>query len=389
MKTHLPIVFLLVLLNSAVLAQQAAVIPYRYPIKHPVNASTALKKYKERLLKIKAIRAAAAEKNQPNSSPKDETFDCPGPDASMRKCVDDRQVRYYVDEYLPYVSNSPALVPTSDSSSMLEGGAAVAGWVPVEKVVEGQAVLKRLLDMEAKKAFDNCNDETGDCQTIVEAIPADKGERVLAVCDVLHVGEVTGAVRNCTPVAIVTPEASYIRAVVAYKLGQATPIKVDEWQAMTEYRIEKGSSDAPMPEMASVLGTVRSALDSSFLKLTTEVLPKDNPVRIIGIASLRPNFTMGLFREKVSFRVEVERSEGGEFSIKVAFNLQVNAGGRDHAEDFRPPTEVEIGSYMVAIDEGIRRPMLRLCKLQTWKELKTAVCLSPPERLKRTQSSSQ
>jgi hypothetical protein len=388
MKASLSAVFLLTLLNSAALAQQAAVIPYRYPIEHQVSAANALKKYKETLSKINAIRAADGT-NQPNSPPKYEPFDCPGLDANIHKCVADRQVRYYVDEYLPYVSNSLALVPTLDSSSLLEGGAAVAGWSPIEKVVEGQVVLKRLQDMEAKKAFDSCNDETGDCQTIVEAIPADKGERVLAVCDVLRVGEEIGAARNCAAVAIVTPDASYIRAVVGYKLGQATSIKLDEWQAMTEYRIEKGSGDAPMPDLTSVLNAVRNALDSKFLKLRTELLPKDNPVRVIGIANLRPNFTMGSFHEKVSFRAVVDRNEGGEFSIKVAFNLQVNEQGRDRPEDFRPPTEVEIGSYMVAIHQGLKRPILRLCKIQIWRDLKTAICHSLPEIPKRSQSSNQ
>jgi hypothetical protein len=390
MNTHLTVVYLiLTLLNSTALAQQAVVTPYRYPIKHPTRASSALKKYKEMLLKIDTIKRSASITGQPNLPIKYEPFDCPGLDSGIYKCVDDGHVRYYVDKYLPYISNSPALVPTSGISSMLEGGAAVTGWVPVEKAFEGHAALKRLQEMMEKKELDNCNDETGDCTTVVEAIPVDKGERVLAVCDVPRIGEETGAVRNCAAVAIITPDASYIRAVVGYKRGQAIPIKQDEWQATTEYRIEKGSDDAPMPSAAAVLGAARSALDSKFLKLTTELLPKDNPVRAIGIGALRRNFTMGSFREKVSFKVEVDRSEVGEFSIKVAFNLQVNEQGRDRAEEFRPPSDVEIESYKVALDQGIWRQILQLCKLQTSKELRTAVCHKPIERPQRSQSSGQ
>jgi hypothetical protein len=144
-----------------------------------------------------------------------------------------------------------------------------------------------------------------------------------------------------------------------------------------------------MPDLTTVLGAVRSALDSKFLKLKTEVLPKDNPIRVIGVATLRPNFTMGSFREKVSFRVEVDRNEGGDFSIKVAFSLQANEQGRDRPEDFRPPTDVEIVTYMVALNEGIRKPITQFCRIQTWKDLQAAICHNPPERPKRSQPSSQ
>ncbi|HEX8844451.1 MAG TPA: hypothetical protein VF791_07395 [Pyrinomonadaceae bacterium] len=386
MKADLTALFLLTMISSVTLAQQAAIVPYRYTINRPVSASDARKRYQETLQKINAIQTAAGT-NHPNSPSKYEPFECPGLDGSIRKCVDDSQVRYYLGEYLPYVTNSPALVPTSDSSSMLEGGAAVPGWVPMEQVIEGQAVLKRLQDMLENKTLDDCNEETGECKTVVEAVPVNKEERVLAACDVPRVEDETGAVRNCVAVAIVTPDASYLRAVVAYKVRQAATLKTDEWQAVIEYRIEKGSEDAPMPSLKSVLGAVQAALETPKMKLKTELLPKGNPVRAIGVAGLRSNPKLGSLREKVSFKVAVDESASGEFLIKAYFNLQVNEQHLDRPEDFRPPTEIEVGTYDVSFHLGLKPRLLHLCKPIIEPDLRSIACLSYPKIPKRPQPS--
>jgi hypothetical protein len=394
MRTHLTNIFFFVVVSSVAFAQQAAVVPHRYPLKHPLSAANALKRYKEVLKKIEDIQKPITT-NQPSSPSQSKTFDCPRLDGSIRQCIDDRPLRYYVGEYLPYVSNSPALVPTSETSSLLEGGAAVTGFVPVEKVVEGQAELKRLQDREKNKKLSDCNDQTGECKTIVEAIPAKEDEQTLAVCDVAHVGEETGAVKNCVAVAIIAKDASYIRAVIAYKPQQATTLPTDEWAGSMEFHIEKGSPDAQMPSLQSVLNVFQSALGSTFgLNLKTELLPKANPVSAIGVAGLRKSDLLKALFERISIRVDVTRSEEGESSMKVYYNLRVNQPGRDQPEDLRSPTEVELRAYEGGFESKIMYRLIQLlrpCLLPSRiGDMHTFVCgRSISERPKQGQTSSQ
>ena len=361
-------------------ARQAEVAPYRYPVKHPVSAAEARKNYQELLRKINSVRIPA-DKDQPDASSKYGPFDCPGLDGSTRQCVGEGRSNYYVGEYLPYTSNEPALVPDSPASSTMVGGAAEPGWVPAEKVVGGQDVLKRLDASLEKKSLEDCDDRTGECKTVVEATPAASGERALAICGIARVGEEVGAARNCEEVAIIAPEMNYIRAVVAYTPGRvAVPTAPDEWSATVEYRIERESPEVSLPNLSTVLDALRRGLSTADFKLKTGLFPKDAPARVVGVAGPRPApHFHGLGVEKVSVAVDVNQEGGGALSIKAYFSVLVRHNNEVSSRpvDFRLPTEAEMLRYKETFDSSVKIPLSSLCEKYrfTWKDFTTLVCL--------------
>jgi hypothetical protein len=374
-------VFLLTILPSAADTRQAALTPYRHPVKNVVSAAEARKGYHELLRRIESVRNPAAD--TPNGGPAREPFDCPSLDERVRQCVGLEGLHLYLDEYLPYASNVPALVPDSTVSSTLEGGAAEPGWVPAEKVLGGQDVLKRLEDSLAKKELEDCEGEVGECRTVVEAIPAAKGERVLAVCDVAHVGEELGAVRNCEAVAVVAPGASYLRSVVGYTPRQGAPPKPDEWDTVAEYRVSRTDGDVPLPDLNKLLETLRGGLESWRWKLKAGLAPKENPTRVVAVAAPRISPLSGGFTwEKVSVVIEVRQEEGapGGFTLRssVVAQVQLKTGRPVPPEDIQRPT-AEMSRIMEdAVDASIRMPLVRLCGgSHRWKDIQTLVCGDP------------
>lgn len=383
LKKQAAAIFLLTILHSAAFAQRAAVAPYRHPLKHPVSASEAQKEYEELLRKVKAAGPPAAT-NSPDSASTPEPVDCPGLDGSIRRCVSGEGLLYYVGEYLPYASNAPAFVPDSSVSSSLGGGAAEPGWAPAEKVVGGGALLESLEGSLAKKWLEGCEDDPGECRAVVEAVPARKGERVLAVCDVARVGEETGSGRNCVPVAVVTPGASYLRSVVGYTPGAGGAAKPDEWDTVVVYRLTRDSEDATLPDLKTVLDTVRGALESGLVKLKAGLSPKEEPVRVFGVAGARVSPLSRLERsgvwEKVSVVVDGSR-EGGGLALTISFSMVMRGSHPPNAqpEDFRPPSLNEVKLYEDGIDASIRLPIARLCGATgRWRGPTTFVCGSSP-----------
>lgn len=378
MRTYLAAAFLLSVITPSAPARQAAAVPHRHPLGRPVSASEARAEYQQTLRKVKALRAAAAP-GQAGGPSEHEPFECPGVDGSVRRCVGGGRVHYYLGEYLPHTSNTPALVPALPDSTTREGGAAETGWAPAGEVAGGAAELGRLEDRMGQKSLDDCRAETGECKTVVEAVPAKEGERTLAVCDVARVGDKLGAVRNCEAVAVITPAARYLRAAVAYRPGQAPPAALDGWDGVAEYHIERGSPAAPMPGLAAAIGAVRAGLVSGGMGLEAEPLPGDSPARVVGAAGLRrsPILDGDGFLEKISLRAEAApaEGEGGGLTLRAFFSVQLREDG-ERPEDFRQPTGGEVEAYKSSFDQSIRMHLLRLCERARWKDLTTLVCLS-------------
>jgi hypothetical protein len=381
-KPYLVTALLVLILKPATLAQNE-VPPRRYPLKHPISASVALQSYKETMQKIGTFLAPASQ--QDNSSIKDVSFECPGIDGSPRRCVDVNERRYYLGVYLPYASNVPAVVPTSEP---MIGGAATTGWIPPDKISEGPALLEKLIklsEVAQKKPLFDCNEEAGECKTLVEAIPAGKDERALAVCDVAHVGEVVGGVRNCVAVAILTPAASYLRAVIAYTPGQKASAPRDESDVVAEFHFQKGSDNSNLPTVEAALRAVQGELSSSILDLKTVLLPKVNPVWAVGVTGLRRSSSPVLGKgtwEEVSVRATVEKEEGASEGLKVkAFiSMQLNMVGRDDPEDFHPPSEADRSVYRNQYEGLMRLRLSRLCGTRTWRDLSTIICHASANR---------
>ena len=156
-------------------------------------------------------------------------------------------MNYYLDEYLPCASNSPALVPDAVA---IQGGAAVADWVPVEKVVGEQK----------SKALEDCNDETGECRIVVEAAGAAEKEQALTVCDVIRVGDETGPGRNCEAVALIAPRHYWIVIQSASGDGDGSSrVRPAAWDAA---RRSKLRSEAGAAKMRSSCAPVRKLMDT-------------------------------------------------------------------------------------------------------------------------------
>lgn len=383
LKKRVAAFLLLTALHTAASAQSAGVAPYRPRLKQPLSAAAALKSYEKMLGKVKALGAAAVAESTGDGSGS-EPFDCPGLDGSARRCVSGDGSYYYVGEFLPHATNTPAAVPGPPPPSSLEGGAAELGWVPAEMVVGGRTLLTALEGSLAKRELEGCDGDPGECRTVVEAAPAVKGERVLAVCDLIRVGEERGPVRNCEAVAVVAPGAQYLRAVVGYKPGAEAAGKPDVWDSVVMYRLGRDSEEVELPDGKKVLEAMRGGLETGMVKLKSELAPRDDPRRVVGVAAPRVsplgsrNGWLNIW-ENASVLVEVSPESGG-FTLKVSFVLLLRRGGSltSPSEEFREPTPSEVGVYENALHASLRRPLESLCgRGGRWQDLKTLVCDGP------------
>jgi hypothetical protein len=258
----------------------------------------------------------------------------------------------------------------------MSGGVAEAGWVPVDFAIKGRERLQDLEAMMARKERIDCNDETAECMTIVEGVPANKDERVLAACNVAVVGNEAGAVRRCEQVAIISSKGTYIRAVVAYAPGRATRLS-DTPTTDVEFRVVSNPESVPLPSLAAALSAAQDSLSAIPLSLKTELRPRANPARVVGIADLRVSPVLPrTWREKVTIRVDVDREEGenGVIEFTASFNLQFNKQNTDRPEDFRPPSESQLNRYKEVFSEAIKQRLPKLCHSAFWKDSITLVC---------------
>jgi hypothetical protein len=364
MNTKFAATILLILACKASSAQTVDVAPYRYPQVETASASDAQKDFNRTLRRIDPGHGKIAQ---------DWTIRCSGLDGKMRRCIEVGGLNYYQPQYVPYTTNRPLIVPSSGGTS---GGVAELGWVRIDSAIGGQEKIKELEVMLAKRERIECNNETAECMTIVEGIPANKEERVLAACNVTVLGDEAGAVRRCVPVAIISTREIYIRAVVAYAPGLATRL-IDSPTIDIEFHVESNPGGAFLPSLNAALSAAQDALSAAPISLTTELRPRSNPVRVIGVAGLRVSPVLErTWREKVSIRVDVDREEGenGVIELTASFNLQFNKQNTDRPEDFRPPSEVQLNRYKDVFSEAIRQRLPKLCRSAFWKDSITLVC---------------
>lgn len=344
---------------------QNPTVSQRYEIEQKVSAAEAKQDFKETLRKIEKVW------DLPNSR-----SICPSPDSKPRPCVTKMADKnFYTGEYESFVSNHPTTVP---SWEQMQGGLAEVGWVPVDRVAKGRETLTLLEAMLTTHERRDCNDETGECREAVEAMPNKKGERVLAVCSVARIGGVWGAGRRCEPVAIITSQVSYVKAIVGYIPGRFT-IPVDSTVADIEFYVQVSPGDTFLPSLVASLAAAQDALSSKPMSFRTELLPKSNPVRVLGVAGLRLSPVLaGTWWEKATIRIDVDREDGerGYITFSATFNLQFNKQNTDRPEDFRAPTEAQFNRYRDAFSDSIKQQLPKLCPTVFWKDSTTLVCRS-------------
>ena len=361
MISKLNVTALFLLLPATALSQNARDVE-RYELERKITAAEARQNFTETLKKI--------EQAQQNSAT---PTDCPTIDGKRRVCIttiSDKNL--YLGDFVPFLSNHFANVPSSDQ---MTGGLAEVGWVPVNRVADGQRALSVLEERLRSNQRIDCDSNTGECRETIEAIPEKKGERVLAVCNVAWVGSFVGAGRRCEAVAIITPEGNWVRAIVGYTPGRfITPLE----DPVTDVQFHL-QGDAFLPSAVAALGAAQEALSSKPMSFNTELLPKSNPIRVIGVTGLRLSPVLpGTWWEKVTIRIDLDREEGQSRYIifSASFSLQFNKQNTDRREDFRAPTEAQFNRYKEVFLESIKQTLPKLCPKTFWKDSTTLVCQS-------------
>lgn len=233
-------------------------------------------------------------------------------------------------------------------------------WAPVNQFTDGNATLETLLKM-AKDG------QAHDGHMVIGTASSTDQERHLALCAVASVRGSSGPPRACVTVAIVTPNATWLRGGYSDSLCNAMAVSrpTGAIDILFEVVTPQGA-DTFSPALTRMMADMGLAFE-------LQARTKDS-LRLRSVAGLRTSTVLnGGWKEALDFDINLDRA-GDRIFVNGELHVMVCRQALGNLDQYQGLDDAQRSIFAQTFDSNVRAALKSSCKSVIERDAKTMTC---------------